>query len=451
MANKYVYHGATFDGDGTSPNPATSNGGVGAWNNLKSVLEGNITYGSLSPGDKVYIRSKDASDSNFSILFSNAIAVGVPGVANNHVFYIIDNGSVWGGVDGTVTIQFNANITLGDYTVWIAKRKGALVFEQINSSQYDMYFRYGLAKNVVFITNGAYLSLVGSYLIDCKNENIATSTVVIGVRASYGRNTCVGNDFSFPNAAINTYVYPFHGINSSVRGQVYGANVNPNISNNLYIYAPRSILWDIYGLKDTRERDYVFGINGWAYQVNSKMFDYHSAGVGLQFYYRIDGKGDHPRLLSNSPFYEKYNSTVALYPYNNQITPAYPAYYIMKKYYNMTPATRTITVNFLSPKIFPVPTKERVWIDVTYLQDSDNRAKTVSTLTGDRGEIDVSNALWDKTNFCNYRYDKRKLVIATPTAIKKNTFVYVMFVWSISAYNYGGNIPVFLDPNFEIE
>ena len=39
MPNKYIIHGATYNGNGTSSAEATSNGGVGAWNNI-NVFEG---------------------------------------------------------------------------------------------------------------------------------------------------------------------------------------------------------------------------------------------------------------------------------------------------------------------------------------------------------------------------------------------------------------------------
>lgn len=66
MANKYIIHGATFNGDGTSSAEATSNGGVGAWNTI-TYFEGTApAYGTLAAGDVVYIRSKDAGGSNIT-------------------------------------------------------------------------------------------------------------------------------------------------------------------------------------------------------------------------------------------------------------------------------------------------------------------------------------------------------------------------------------------------
>lgn len=87
MANKYIVHGATYCGDGTSPNMATADGGVGAWNNI-NIFEGTAPpYGSLAAGDTVYIRPKDASGNDMtgtisgpSVSFSYAWTANKPWV-----------------------------------------------------------------------------------------------------------------------------------------------------------------------------------------------------------------------------------------------------------------------------------------------------------------------------------------------------------------------------------
>ena len=68
MANRYIRHGATFCGDGTTSAPATSNGGPGAWNDI-AVFESTIApaYGTLPAGTDVYIRTKDEAGNDIAI------------------------------------------------------------------------------------------------------------------------------------------------------------------------------------------------------------------------------------------------------------------------------------------------------------------------------------------------------------------------------------------------
>ncbi len=47
MANKYIIHGATYNGDGTTSSEAASDGAAGAWNTL-TYFEGFHNQGTMS-------------------------------------------------------------------------------------------------------------------------------------------------------------------------------------------------------------------------------------------------------------------------------------------------------------------------------------------------------------------------------------------------------------------
>ena len=96
MANKYIRHGETYCGDGTTSAAATSDGGVGAWNNI-NVFEGTApAYGALVAGDTVYIRSKDQGGANITRTMTTNIVVGsASATENSTITWILDNGVVW--------------------------------------------------------------------------------------------------------------------------------------------------------------------------------------------------------------------------------------------------------------------------------------------------------------------------------------------------------------------
>src|SRR5574337_453731 len=113
MAAKYFIFGATYNGDGTTSSEAASNGAAGAWNQA-SILTGTApTYGSLSAGDTVLIRSKTGAGADLDI--SNTLAGSITlgssaGTAANPVTWILDDGTVWSGKNGTLTYTFGRDV-----------------------------------------------------------------------------------------------------------------------------------------------------------------------------------------------------------------------------------------------------------------------------------------------------------------------------------------------------
>ena len=104
MANKYIIEGAAFNGDGTSPAEATSNGGVGAWNTISYFEGATPAYGSIGAGDTVYIRSKTAAGANITRTWSTSVSYGSANATiSAPIYWILDAGNVWPGISGTLT------------------------------------------------------------------------------------------------------------------------------------------------------------------------------------------------------------------------------------------------------------------------------------------------------------------------------------------------------------
>ena len=105
MADKYIIHGSTYCGDGTASNAAASAGAAGAWNNI-NVFEGTApAYGTApAAGGVVYIRSKTSAGADITRTLSADVNLGASNATPAEpIAWILDNGSVWSGIDGTLT------------------------------------------------------------------------------------------------------------------------------------------------------------------------------------------------------------------------------------------------------------------------------------------------------------------------------------------------------------
>lgn len=113
MANKYIIHGATYCGDGTSSALATSAGAAGAWNDI-NVLEGTSpAYGALAAGDVVYIRSKTSAGADITRTLAANVTLGSSAAtAAAWVTWVIDGGTIWSGINGTLTYTMASSYTV---------------------------------------------------------------------------------------------------------------------------------------------------------------------------------------------------------------------------------------------------------------------------------------------------------------------------------------------------
>ena len=134
MANKYIIHGATYCGDGTSSAVASSNGGVGSWNDI-NVFEGIApAYGTApAAGDTVYIRSKTSAGADITRTLAAAISLGsAAATVNNPIYFILDQGIIWSGITGTLTYQAGTSsysVTIRAYNIIDGTTQDALVIK----------------------------------------------------------------------------------------------------------------------------------------------------------------------------------------------------------------------------------------------------------------------------------------------------------------------------------
>lgn len=487
MANKYIRHGETFCGDGTSSAAATSNGGVGAWNNI-NVFEGTApAYGALVVGDVVYIRSKDATGAD--MVFAKASgAVTYLGqataTANDPTSWILDDGTVWPGFNGilkytTATnankISFRANNFFkssqnnirfattqttgspGDSTSWIDVY-GVIEGLHFDTSGYTntspinfiFFGDGGTLINPVFkigalpINTNPLTSFFGTgaqradiHIINPDIELTSTSVSgagLFGIGISYGRNTTV-------------YGGSVYGIGALVTNQPLcsvAANSTAGMIKCVGLQFPRS-------MKVSTSRIPSSGASA-------------SPGTFIEIIGCDDGLGGHheacwgwmtSRTDNNPPYLSALSLDSASTPWAWRVYPAYadlrsPMQIPTTKMYTGASGAKTVSLEMLIADTMlasgaEVATKSSLWMTVSY---TDSSGIPRSENTRGFGSLDASTAPWSATVWGMISLVKKKLSVTTQYAIKQDSVITVtLFGYAKSA---SVNDILFVDPDFGV-
>jgi len=486
MSDKYISHGNTYDGDGTSPNPATSNGGVGAWNDLKAIMSAAPTYGSLNAGDVVYIRTKNGSDITVDFGSSNLTCYNV-GTVTDPVTWIADDGTKWSGDNGTLTIQFNGNsadLKMGYYAIY----KGVnlnWVFENTGGTGHQidwLQFRFSFVINIKFTyqtqsTNIGQVIGNNSRFLDCYFD----------VKRGY---TSPGNTYATLNTGIQGA--PLYVTNCVFDCSTYPENVDNYQLANRGSYGDFSV---VFGSKEVNggvekkfftPRTAIYN-NGYVHNRACRGLDY---GVSVKDRYIIDHEGlTHTTYsiedMNGVPFdFIKEDGAGSRswqrglnVPTLNAVLPGNISWsikvipgidisrsnpmlvYKMNKLYNKTAAKNKITLELVikdtsnTDHCFDNPKKQDWFIVVSYV---DNTTGDIITEISDIDDTDleVSNTSWvpmisGDVVYGPNTYARYKVSLSTSNNIKENTIVnMVVFTTrgriSIEDYN-------FIDPDFTME
>lgn len=102
------------------------------------------------------------------------------------------------------------------------------------------------------------------------------------------------------------------------------------------------------------------------------------------------------------------------------------------KMFTDTAATKTITLEFLLANTMTA-SKNSIWMSVQYTDNATGLQKSVSTKDFVAGALDTSTVAWSSSTWGMITLLKKKLSIATPTAIKQNTPVFVTFYCAVAS------------------
>jgi hypothetical protein len=99
------------------------------------------------------------------------------------------------------------------------------------------------------------------------------------------------------------------------------------------------------------------------------------------------------------------------------------------KLYNLEDATKTLTIEMLLSHDYTGLTNNDIWLTATYV-DSSGDHKYLSTKA--QTDLETSTAGWSADYYGSKNYDKYKISITTPTAIKQNTNIVVQLFFAVS-------------------
>jgi len=468
MANKYIIHGATYNGDGTSSAEATSDGGVGAWNTLNYFDAGGTpAYGTISTGDVIYIRSKDAANSNITRSVTANHNLGQSGLT---LTWVIDNGTVWSGVDGTITYERSNNyITsiLANNTV-INKTKNALILKDTRTSYSGTY-------NILAV----YGKLVGAF-IDCSakisGNNAARIQQYVGglISSLYILYGHIGNQGS-----VITF-----------SGNGFYKVVDPEIEILASTATAEIILFDYVSGSGLLEVD-----GGWAkgdgIDQNIVLTRGHNASAVSIFIYKFKYPRIVKTLLDSQTFSTSYKVLIKALDCDDELGSSYannagiytsrtdnnppvlnvtlptdagtgwswrcypkaasdliPLSVECPKFFNDTSAAKTITLNFLLADTFSGINTDNCWLDLFYVDATTGYDVLVSSKDIAAGSLSSSTATWSAVTWGMISFDKYQISLATPTAIKKGSIIKAIF--NFSAASVTSNDILFVDPDFAI-
>ncbi len=466
MANKYIRHGETYCGDGTTSAAAASDGAVGAWNNI-NVFEGTApAYGALAAGDTVYIRSKDVGGADITRTLTAHRDIGSASAsATNPITWILDNGVTWSGVDGVLSFPSsggNYTLTIRGYNNVIALSPDAIVTVTSNawgSDNTPMIFGSGVyAKNIkidLATWSQGYKvecrfsgAVIENLHIVCGNYGASSGPLFFGDGYTSGSNTLIN-----PTIVVNG-TYPGVGIFSSYAYsgecsfQVIGGKISGTAADN-----------GAYLVKEAK-----YGIRFVGTQIPRTM----RVGYGLGVCDRVevvgcdgDGTGGYlneawgwatsrtdnypPTLSATLPNGSLTPWAWRVYPQN--VAPNAPMKLTCAKIFTDSAATKTITQEILVATTMPA-SKQSVWMTVEYLDNATGQPKHLDTRDFTAPALDTSTANWSATTWGMVNFNKRKLSVVTPTAVKPDTLIVVTLFGVVKSVT--ADDILFVDPDFSV-
>lgn len=462
MADKYLRHGAPYCGDGTTSAAAASNGAAGAWNNINVFTGTAPAYGALAAGDTVYMRSKDNAGADIAISMSGAITIGsASATVNSWVNWVLDGGTVWSGISGTLTYSSSADahrVGFQSYNRISADvADGITIRETFVNAYAKPFINIGLAyiENVFFDWSAA----VGSYGCSMVFGDYAQTTLVnprikMGLCYLYFLSGGQSSLVTLINPSIEMTVanFPLFGTKGTVinvyGGELYGAGasgVGIKLWNN---GSGGNGVINLVGFEYPRTVGFANADLGASAVIRTSGGD---GGLGAGFAEvwgeaksRVDGYPPH----LNAFLPDASNTPWAWWIYPSATSPMAPMNIPVAKVFTGAAATKTISGYVLVADTFTGVAKNTLWMDVVYVDDSTGRSKRVTTFAPAGGALTTSTAGWSGSTYGAINLLKREFSLTTPTAIKAGSVVKVSLRGTIKSAN--ANDILFFCPDVSI-
>ncbi len=438
MANKYLIHGAAYCGDGTTSAEAPSNGAAGAWNNI-NVLEGSApAYGTLVNGDVVNIRSKTSAGADIMRTLAASVTLGSSFNPTTSVTWVLDDGSIWPGVSGVLTyncpsnyicaakvlnryiskaqdawriVEANSSASYKNYMGAISVYIHGLLFDfsllsSSNGTQLGDYSGFSVLSNIHIKSNRRPERLI--LVVGYANLRVLNPNIELLNPAATEPVFVAGNS----GASLSIYGGAITGAGATTGVRVFGDSAQGAVLRSFGLRFPQTMSLANYpGHEET-----LFSATGSDGLVGSRV---------VMKWGEINSRTDayYPTLTAELPNTDGTLWSWWVYPKNaNEFGhPIIP----IAKVYSEAAAAKEITVEALVATTFSAATKATLWTTVDYTDDATGLPVSVSTQDPSGTALDASTAAWSSTTYGATAYNKRKMTVTTPTAIKPNTLVTV--------------------------
>lgn len=467
MANKYIIHGATYNGDGTSSAEATSNGGIGAWNTI-AYLEGTApTYGTLAAGDTVFVRPRDASGNAITRTMTADRTIGSSAATElTPITWIIDDGVTWAGVSGVVNYANNGGnytLTIAAYNNIVALSENGLKVTTSNtwgSTWIPLSLGWGVyAKNLEI--DGAAWSLgspvramlAGAIIENLKftlGRNESTSPMLVGMEYAESTNALINPKIIVNGSATTAPVVSAFAYSGSSDFLIIGGSISGTAADaGLSLCDPESTgRVRFVGTLIPRSMKTSTGPTKKTYSLEVVGCDADGTGGYLEEYWgwatsRTDNYP--PTLSATLPDSDLTPWALRVYPRNASVTT--PMRIVSSNLFTDTANTKTVTLETLIATTM-APTKRSMWMTVEYIDDATGLPKHIDTRDFSGSALDASTANWSATTWGMVAFNKRKFEITTPTSIKPGTLVTVALFGTVKSAT--ANDILFVDPFFGV-
>jgi len=446
MADRYIIDGAANCGDGTATNEAASAGAVGAWNNI-NILAGTAptnTTNIPAAGDIIYIRSKTSGGADMTVTVGAAVTLGsTAATAAAPIRWILDGGTKWSGINGTLTYVRSANFTVTTRVnnFIVAEVQDKLVFNDnyllANGNVFAIVVAGSSLDNCLFDFSATYSGSSGPVPIQFTGAGVARLSnphILLGNKWSSGvfhssanssAVVIVNPTVEMPSySAVSPVFYmPLRGGRITVYGgQVAGAGADAGTL--LCIRAPDGGAITLIGMKYPIQMLVVANPSGATFDSRIEIFgaDGAQGAYRMQQWGWMDSRSDGNYPTLNATYPDSVSTAWAWRVQPVNASPSNPVEVPMMKVYSSADAVRVVTVELQIATDFAEVNAANTWLEVIYIDAATGEPTLVST-RGASGALASSSASWSATTWGIIGLTKRKLFVETPTTIKQDTVV----------------------------
>ena len=453
MANKYLIDSATYCGDGTASNEAASAGAAGAWNNI-NVLEGSApAYGALDAGDTVYIRSKTSGGADITrTLAANATLGYASATDAAWVRWVVDGGTVWSGINGTVQYYCPSTytVTLRSYNSFECEVQDRFVIREANAAANNkvtlIFAQYTQMRKVLIDLSYATTSLgahvaatTANSVINLYNTHIKSynryGQVVSG--SDYGTVQFFNPDIELLNAAETDPVFYVASYGSRINlfgGRIRGVGAVSGVKLAGF-HANGAAGLFILGTDIPRAMDLVSALPTSSSRLEAMGLDGGAGAIVVERWGMASTRKDNNPPVLNAYLPDSNSTKYSWWIYPDGASIAKPMQLNITALYTGADAQKVVTLNYLLATGWgSAANTATLWVDLLYV-DTSGVVQMVTTQDFAAGSLTSSSAGWTSTTWGTVVFNKRKFSVTTPTAIKQDTMVTAILRGSLNSVN----------------